>query len=349
MFYFLHVSKSAGSSFIALARKNVSMFLPNANGNPINHVTGERLKYWKWTPEEQHYFLTAGTWQLVANENQLGHGHEFFEGVRYIVILREPLDRLFSAWQFAIEKPGKEVPLEERGRKFAHFLRNETGINWRRNYLLNTLTYQDRGHSPERLEVGKQRLAQFDHVFLMNDLATDIQGLARDGWMQLDLPWRNTAAPGEANWSAARAALADYPDLLKGLSRANEQDLELYAFARELVEKRKNEAPQLDRRQIGERQMPESDNFEFLVACAYEAFLKKDMPGCRKLLKRAASLPEANEMDPPRRDFAEFALRRFAAPDRAEKEHRRKAREKKAAHRAAAKELVGQPEKEGTA
>lgn len=348
MFYFLHVSKSAGSSFIALARKNVTMFLPNANGNPINHVTGERLKYWKWTPEEQHHFLTAGTWQLVANENQLGHKHEFFDGVRYIVILREPLDRLFSAWQFAIEKPDKEVPLEERGRKFAQFLHNEKGINWRRNYLVNTLTYQDRNQSPERLEIAKQRLAQFDHVFLMDDLATDIRALAHDGWTQLDLPWRNTAAPGEANWSAARAALADHPDLLEGLTQANEHDLALYAYARALVERRRAAPPQVERRKVPDRVMPESDNFEFIVACAYEAFLKQDMPGCRKLLKRADSLPEASTMDPPRRDFVEFALRRFAAPDRAEKEHRRKAREKKAAGRAAIKAETAQPENEGT-
>jgi len=269
--------------------------------------------------------------------------------VRYIVILREPLDRLFSAWQFAIEKPGKDVPLEERGRKFAHFLRNETGINWRRNYLLNTLTYQDRSQSPKRLAVGKQRLAQFDHLFLMNDLATDIKGLAKDGWLELDLPWRNTAAPGEANWSAARAALADHPDLLEGLTRANEQDIELYAFGRELVEKRKAAPPQLQRRQIGERKMPKSDNFEFILACAYEAYLKKDEPGCRKLLRLAKSLPEVSQMDPPRRDFVEFALRRFAEPDRAEKEHRRKAREKKAANVAAVKAGKKEPEVEDAA
>ena len=236
MFYFLHISKCAGSSFIALARKNLTLFLPNANGNPINHVTGERLKFWKWTPEEQHYFLSAGTWQLVANENQLGQKHQFFDDIRYVTIMREPLDRLFSAWQFAIEKPGKEEPLEERGRKFAQFLRTGTGMNWKRNYLLGALTYQDRQQSPRRLKIGRERLVQLDHVFLMDNLGADIQSLARDGWLELDLPWRNTAAPGEANWSAARAALAEYPDVLKGLTQAHEQDLELYAFARDLVE-----------------------------------------------------------------------------------------------------------------
>ena len=89
--------------------------------------------------------------------------------------------------------------------------------------------------------------------------------------------------------------------------------------------------------------MPESDNFEFLLACAYEAFMNKDELGCRKLLRRAEEMPEAGKLDPPRKDFIEFALRRFASPERAEKEHRRKAREKKASGRAAIKAQTSQP------
>jgi hypothetical protein len=336
MLYFLHISKCAGSSFITLARKNLRLFTPNANGNPINLVTGERLAYWKWAPEEQQYFLSSDAWQLVANENQLGRKAEFFAGVTYVTILREPIDRLFSQWQFAVEKPGKDEPLEERGRKFARFLQTESGRSWKRNYLLATLTYQ--GHrDPQRLAIAKQRLEQFDHVFLMDSLAEDIRVLANDGWTDVDLPWRNTAAPGEASWSAARAALSGHPDVLERLLETHAEDIELYDYARALVERRKAERPQLKRHPaISHREIPDSDNLEFIVICAYEAHLNGDEARCRELLKQAEKLPEAAEVNIRKNpNLTEFALRRFSAPQRAEKEHRKMAREKKAARIAA--------------
>ncbi len=335
MLYFLHISKCAGSSFVTLARKNLRLFIPNANGNPINLVTGERLAYWKWAPEEQQYFLSSDAWQLVANENQLGRSAEFFDRVTYVTILREPIDRLFSQWQFAVEKPGKHEPLEERGRKFARFLQTESGRNWKKNYLLATLTYQGQ-RDPQRLTVAKQRLEQFDHVFLMDTLADDIRVLAGHGWTDVDLPWRNTAAPGEASWSAARAALGGHPDVLERLLETHAEDIELYAYARALVERRKTERPRLERRPAASREIPDSDNFEFVVICAYEAYLNGDEAGCRELLKAAERLPEAAKVNIRKNpNLTEFALRRFGAPERAEKEHRKMAREKKAARIAA--------------
>src|ERR1044071_8786024 len=143
MFYFLHITKCAGSSFIQLARKNVSLYFPNANGNPLNPLTGQRLNYWCWSPAEQCYFLTTPLWQLVANEREMGRDAPFIDGVVYVPVLREPLDRIFSEYQFTIERPYQERPLEERGRRFALFLKNR-GTRWRRNTLLRTLTYRAR-------------------------------------------------------------------------------------------------------------------------------------------------------------------------------------------------------------
>jgi hypothetical protein len=338
MIYFLHISKCAGSSFIALARRNARLFQPNANGNPINPVSGERVKFWRWTPKEQHYFLSSPAWDLVANENQLGPRVKFLDGVSYVTILREPLDRLFSAWQFAVEKPGKEEPLEERGRKYAQFLRAD-GLQWRRNYLLSTITYQERHNGRERLAIAKQRLEQFDHVFLMDTLAADVGAMAREGWTHLDLPWRNTAAPGEVSWSAARAALRDYPDLLQALIAHNQEDIELYDFACELVARRKTGRVELARDLAGEREMPDSDDFEFLVCCAYEAYLQNDEARCTEILGTAEKHPDASEVDiRMNKTLSEFALRRFGAPERGLKEHRRKSRAKKEQARAAAAE-----------
>ena len=235
MFYFLHITKCAGTSFIALARKNVSLFRPGANGNPLNPLTSNRLRYWTWRPEEQRYLLSSDWFELIANENQLGVDHQFFAGVTYITILRDPLDRLFSEYQFRSRSPEKGIPLEIRGRRFAAFLENR-GVHWRRNTLVTALSH--RGDPPrERLQLAKQRLLQFDHLFLTDTLSEDMETLARYGWRHLEVPWKNTPAGSEnaAGWSVAREALRDHPKLLAQLTTEHEADLELYVFAQALV------------------------------------------------------------------------------------------------------------------
>lgn len=330
MFYFLHITKCAGTSFIALARKNVSLFRPGANGNPLNPLTSNRLQFWNWRPEEQGYFLSSDLFELAANENQLGTQHEFFEGVTYITILRDPLDRLFSEYQFRSRSPEKGVPLEIRGRRFAAFLENDRGVRWRRNTLVTALTH--RGGSPrERLQLAKQRILAFDHILLTDTLSQDMNMLARYGWRHLQVPWKNTPAGTEnaAGWSVAREALRDHPKLLERLLAEHEIDLELYEFAKALVGGERSGLPEPRRTPLPDREMPESDNFEFLLFCAYEAFLKSDRAGCTALLHRAGRSPEAAEIfDGSCENFVEHALERFGAPKRVEKERRQKRRRK---------------------
>jgi hypothetical protein len=324
LFYFLHITKCAGTSFIALARKNASLFRPSANGNPLNPLTAQRLRYWIWTPAEQRYFLSSGLCELVANENQLGPDFEFYEGVRYITILRDPLDRLFSEYQFRM-RPDKTKSLEERGQLFAGFLQRDRGVRWRRNTLLTALTY--RGGSPtERLQLAKQRLLQFDHLFLMDQMAGQFGALAAYGWQHVELPWRNTPASRDdaACWSEARAALQEHPQLLEELLEVHEQDLELYAFASALAAGQKSALRQQQRIPLAaDRSMPDSEDFEFVLFCAYEAFLKDNTPRCLELLQRAGDMPEAEEIDlQDSEGFVDFAMERFGVPRRAEKERR---------------------------
>lgn len=330
MLYFLHISKCAGSSFISLARKNVGLFNPNANGNPLNPLTGERLKFWRWTPPEQQYFLSSALWGLTANENRLHRNFQFFEGVVYVTILREPIDRLFSAYQYSIAKPGKGISLEERGHQFADFLRHE-GPGWRRNHLITAMSYGDPRSLNERLEMAKRRLEQFDHIFLMDTLSSDVSVLGRYGWDHLEFPWKNTRAPGESTWSAAREALRGYPGLLKRLAQENEADLEFYGFAKQLAEQRKFVAPMLERQpKPAERVMPQSSDFTFLVSCAYEAYLNGDEACCAEILDRMSAMPEAGDL--PRgktRSFVDFALLRFSEPKRVRRVHRRRTRARK--------------------
>ena len=323
MFYFLHISKCAGTSFIGLARKNVSLFRPDATGNPLNPLTGERISYWLWNASEQGYFLSSPHWQLIANEKQLGQETLFFEGVTYMTILRDPIDRLFSQYQFKIGKPYRSLPLEERGHKFAHFLTRE-GVDWWQNTLIANLTYRGKRHAlKDRLEKAKERLGQFDHVFLMDNLSADIAVLAQYGWRHVELPWKNAGTPGERKWSAARQALQPYPEILKQFLRANEADLELYAYACELAERRKTELPQLRRiPRAPQRIVPNSRNFEFLVISAYDAFLGGYQRAAIEILNRAEELPEAKRCDYCGMSFAEFGLRAFNQPKRAYRERR---------------------------
>ncbi len=323
MFYFLHISKCAGSSFIQLARKNVPLYFPNANGNPLNPLTGEFLKFWCWPPTEQCYFLTTPLWQLVANEREMGRDVPFIAGVVYVTILRDPLDRIFSAYQFSVERPYKERPLEERGHRFASFLKYH-GTTWRRNSLLRTLTYRARDNGWERLELAKQRLEQFDHVFLRDNLGSDIDVFARHGWTHLEFPWKNARAPGELKWSAAREALREYPELLEQLTDRNAADLELYAHASQISASRKSASPNLKRVPPPvERLMPDSGNFDFLVTCAFEAFLRRDTPAAKQILGCAEKLPGADQVECQQSTFIDFALQQFAKR-RQDKERRMK-------------------------
>ena len=340
MFYFLHISKCAGSSFVELARRNVSPFRPNANGNPLDPLTGERIKFWEWSPAEQHHFLSSPQWQFIANELQLGTEVPFFEGVIYVTILREPIERLFSAFQFGDARTDKSLPLEERGRRFAEFL-IERGPRWRRNKIVGSFTFRAKGNAGERLVSAKQRLAQFDHVLLMDNLGAQIGAFAQYGWSDLEFPWKNAGSRGETKWSAARQALAGYPDLLNQLIDENEADLDLYAYAHQLVERRKSEPLNLERvPRLAARTMPESANFEFLVTCAYEAFLSRDHGRAGDILTSAAKLPEADQFDRGLESFVTYALLRFKNPLRAFRQVQRKKRESKL-QAAAATDLSG--------
>jgi hypothetical protein len=298
-------------------------------------LRGKRLKFWRWAPAEQRYFLSSPAWDMVANERWMGEAVKFFAGVSYVTILREPIDRLFSAWQFGLDKPSREEPLESRGQRFAQFLQGDGGLGWRRNYLLSKLLWPEHTGDGNRLELGMRRLDQFDHVFLTENLASDIAAMSREGWSHLELPWRNAGAPGNAGWSAAREALKDHPDLLAGLIRENQDDVELYAYAQSLAERRKANEVRPAREPAGEREMPPGSNLDFLVCCAYEAHLMKDEARCLELLGQAESHFRAKRIDiGSARNLTEFALLRFRQPRRVLQQHVRQTEAKQSAKRA---------------
>jgi hypothetical protein len=195
---------------------------------------------------------------------------------------------------------------------------------------VTALTHRGGSHA-DRLQLAKQRLLEFDHIFLTDTLSEDMKTLERYGWQHLEVPWKNAPAGAEnaAGWSIAREALRDHPKLLEQLNAEHEIDLELYAFAKSLVSGSGSGSPRPKRVPLSDREMPGGDNFEFLLFCAYEAFLKNDRPGCLALLHRAGRLPAAAEIfDGPSEDFVEHTLERFGSPKRVERERRQKRRRK---------------------
>lgn len=202
-----------------------------------------------------------------------------------------------------------------RGQKFASFLQTESGLQWRKNYLISALVSREQAEGRDRLELAMRRLDQFDHVFLMESLADDIAAMSREGWTHLDLPWRNAGEHGNAAWSASREAMREHPGLLARLVAENQGDLELYTYAQALVKRRREGAAAQMRESGGARQMPSGRSFDFIVTCAYEAHLMGDEARCLQLLERAENHRKARGIDIGScRTLTEFALLRFQEP-----------------------------------
>jgi len=64
------------------------------NGNPS--AGGIQIPFWEWEWAEQHKFLQQSEHNFVANEHCIGQHFIIAEGIRYVTILRDPLDRTYS-------------------------------------------------------------------------------------------------------------------------------------------------------------------------------------------------------------------------------------------------------------
>jgi hypothetical protein len=143
MFYFLHLHKCAGSSFVDLAQSNgVKLFKPNGNGNPLNPLTGRRWAFWEWDEIEQRYFASSQHFGLIANERELGRDHEFYDGVTYVVILRDPIERMLShfEWRYRDKLDGERTP-RGRAEAFAEYMGNQKSVWWAENYFVHAFTH----------------------------------------------------------------------------------------------------------------------------------------------------------------------------------------------------------------
>jgi hypothetical protein len=155
------------------------------------------------------------------------------------------------------------------------------------------------------------------HIFFVDRFDSDVGAMQAYGWSPGDRRLKSLAAGGVARGSV-RDALRELEDVWKKLQAQNEDDFELYAYARKLADKR-------DHRQIPGRRFtaslrgrPESDRFEFLLYCAYEAHALGQPDDVRALLGQA--LRRASDEDLAgfdRGGFADAAIAAFASPAKA--------------------------------
>jgi hypothetical protein len=140
---FLHIHKCAGTFFIDLIRKLPDQRVPSNDGLivcPFLKARSSRLKqmcgtsenavmpFWTWPPRIQAEYFHKLNYTFVANERWLGHrmaseelGASHPLHVKYITIIRNPLDRIASHFHYAQLYPAST--LHGRNLSFASFVR----------------------------------------------------------------------------------------------------------------------------------------------------------------------------------------------------------------------------------
>lgn len=94
MIYFLHLHKSAGTYLVDHARDNATLYREEMNGNPS--AGGSLIPFWEWGWTEQREFLQRPDYNFVANENCIGQHLIIAESIKYVTIVRDPLDRTYT-------------------------------------------------------------------------------------------------------------------------------------------------------------------------------------------------------------------------------------------------------------
>jgi hypothetical protein len=346
MFYFLHLHKCAGSSFVDLAQSNgVKLFTPNGNGNPLNPLTGRRWAFWEWDEAEQRYLASSQHFGLIANERELGREHEFYEGVTYVVILRDPIERMLShfEWRYRETLKGNRTT-RDRAKAFTDYLQNHKSVWWAENYFVHAFTYSSGRNgaaarpAADLLGLAKQRLENFDHIFFVDRFDADVGAMHTYGWKPVERRLKSLTGGGPTR-AGVREALLEFSDVWNKIRSRNEDDFDLYAHARTLADRR-------DRRQVPNRKFtvsrherPESDRFEFLLYCAYEAHVLGESADSRMLLGEALQHAADDDLDGQSREtFVDTALARFAVPARAAvRPERQTARDQRVASKSAAR------------
>lgn len=192
-FYFLHIKKCAGTSFVALARANCRLYPENLNGNPVyGAAAGEAMKdsflpFWTWSLEEQEALFTKGDCDFIANERTLTDDFGMIDGVTYVTTLRDPVERFISQYYH-------EAELGNISHDLPGFINGFIGkLPWTQNFMTWQLTGMRVGKpcDARAVDLAIERLSRFHHVFFKESYSEDVLAMAAHGWEVGHIPVGN--------------------------------------------------------------------------------------------------------------------------------------------------------------
>lgn len=228
MIYFLHLHKCGGTFLVNHARENEVLYSEEMNGNPS--AGGNPIPFWDWEPAKQREFLKRPEYTFVANEHCIGRHLIIEENIRYVTIVRDPLDRTYSHFRHEVRgytegaSDGDPYAAFMARNGFPWFCENLLHeVPWANDYMVKQLgvSHTKKSVSSRDLKLAISRLGFFSVVASFETMASQAHLMNGFGWK----PPRTEFRASESN---ARKALADYPAALDALYEANSLDLQLF-------------------------------------------------------------------------------------------------------------------------
>ncbi|MEM6487209.1 MAG: sulfotransferase family 2 domain-containing protein [Pseudomonadota bacterium] len=217
---FLHVHKSGGTSFVALAKRNCRLAPIHANGNPQDE-DGNLIAFWEWGEAEQAAYFARDDQDFVAREGPL-LGLRALPGVDRVVIARDPFDRFISHY--------RQLYVRGRGYRDVGPDTEDAVLAQRHDHKMfdNFLTRQLLAHVPERVGPAEAAeaaatLESFRFVFALPHLERDVSAMRALGWHDFALAREAVHAP--EGYDALRASC---PRLFAAFEEWNHFDRALF-------------------------------------------------------------------------------------------------------------------------
>ncbi len=106
---FVHIEKAAGASLVGILRRKFIFRLCEVR--PLEQASGK-----EFTAEDMRKTLAVNPFAVAIT----GHAvkpftdlQDYYKGIEYITLLRDPVKRYVSHYQYWIEKMGKSLHFEE--------------------------------------------------------------------------------------------------------------------------------------------------------------------------------------------------------------------------------------------
>lgn len=226
----MHLHKCGGTYLVNHARNNAILPEEESNGNPMKD--GQPLAFWEWRPDAQMEFISNFGHTFLANEYCVGEYFLIDPDIKYITVLRDPLDRAYS--HFRHEVQGYKAGADDAHyygelfatKGFAWFCENLLyEVPWANNYMTKQLgiSNEKKYACADDLRLAMVRLKFFAVVGIFEQLSSRADIMDPFGWA----PSTDAFHPPRQG-SSARNALADNQTALEALLEAHKLDLELY-------------------------------------------------------------------------------------------------------------------------